>query len=132
TLFRSVFDETNPDNVTISQGGRIYKSTNGGTSWSDSSAGLESLHNVNDLIMKMVKNPLNPNQLTISSSGGIFTSLDNGANWEAINSSFAHNIAHSPSTGGYIVAMIHNSYASGLGLRLTNDGGEAWETVDPA
>lgn len=127
-----LFDETNPDNVTISQGGRIYKSTNGGTSWSDSSAGLESLHNVNDLIMKMVKNPLNPNQLTISSSGGIFTSLDNGANWEAINSSFAHNIAHSPYTDGYIVAMIHNSNASGFGLRFTKDGGETWETVDPA
>lgn len=126
------FDEINPDNVIISQGGRIYKSTDGGTSWNDSSTGLESLNNIDDLIMKMVKNPLNPNQLTISTSGGIFTSLDNGDNWEQIYPSFAHNIAHSPYHEGHIVATIHNSNASGFALRFTKDGGENWETVDSA
>src|SRR5690606_26474294 len=105
--------ETNSDQVMISQGGKIYTSSNGGATWNDSSAGLDSLDSVNDLIMKMIENPLNPNQLTIATSNGVFTSLDNGANWEVI-SSFAHNIAHSPYQDGHMVAAVHNSNASGF------------------
>lgn len=125
------FDEANSDNVTLSQGGKIYKSTDGGATWAETSLGLESLDGVYDLIMKMVQNPLNSNQFTISTSGGIFTSLDKGENWEQLTPSFAHNIAHSPYQDGHIVAAIHNSNASGFALRFSKDGGESWETVDP-
>ncbi|HLV24034.1 MAG TPA: T9SS type A sorting domain-containing protein, partial [Moheibacter sp.] len=126
------FDQTNPDHVVISQGGKIYKSTDGGTSWNDSSTGLESLNPTADLIMKMVKNPLNENQLTLATSGGIFTSIDNGENWEQISPLFAHNISHSTYHDGQMVAIVHNSNASGFALRYTEDGGQTWETVDPS
>src|SRR5690606_32631635 len=80
--------------------------------------------------MKMVKNPLNENQFTLATSGGIFTSVDNGENWEQISPLFAHNIAHSTYHDGQMVAVVHNSNASGFALRYTEDSGQTWETID--
>lgn len=125
------FVADNADHVILSQGGKIYKTTDAGENWVESSTGLESLDPNYDLVMKMVQNPLNTNQFTITTSGGIFTSTDNGENWEQISPLFAHNIGHSPYTDGHMVAVIHNSNASGFALRYTKDGGQTWETIDP-
>ncbi len=58
----------------------IFKSTNGGTSWTLS--GLTSVSRFYRLII----NPDNPNILIVSSTSGIYRSIDAGANWTLVSS----------------------------------------------
>jgi photosystem II stability/assembly factor-like uncharacterized protein len=60
--------------------GWLYKTTNGGTSWSLLNSGLPNF--ITDLAI----DPQNPNTLYAGSSFGVFRSVDGGANWNALNS----------------------------------------------
>lgn len=124
-----LFDSTNAQNVTVARGSRIHKTNDGGNSWELSSNGLETLHIDNDMIMKLVQNPINSNQYTIATNKGIFTSIDKGENWTQIHDQFAHNVAHSSVNDGHIVVATHSSDFTGFGLRYTKDGGNNWHEV---
>ncbi len=124
-----LFDSENSQNVTVAKGSRIHKSTNGGSSWTVSSNGLETLNINSDMIFKLTQNPLNPNQLSIATNKGIFTSVDNGANWTQLNNSFVHNMKHSTVTDGKIIAATHDSDASEFKLAYSKDGGETWINI---
>ena len=61
--------------------GWLYKTTNGGTSWSQMNAGLP-----ND-VTALAIDPQNPSTIYAGSGGsGVFKSTDGGANWNALNS----------------------------------------------
>lgn len=122
-------DPSNADNVMLAIGTWIYKSNDGGATWSDSSQGLESLIAFEDLILHLNQNPLNENQFTLATNRGIFTSVDGGETWEQKYNSLVHNIAHSTETDGHIVATTHNSQISSLAIVYSTDGGENWEVV---
>lgn len=111
------------------KGSRVHKTTNGGTSWTEISNGLSMLHADNDMIYKLVENPLNANQISITSNKGIFTTIDGGANWTRINNSFVHNLKHSTVTEGHIIAATHDSNDSEFGLRCSTDGGLTWTEI---
>ncbi len=121
--------ESNENTILIAQGARIYTSTDGGTTWSETSAGLESLNFNSDLIVKMDQNPFNIQELIIATSGGIFKSIDFGANWTLATPYFAHNIAFSTEVDGQIVGALHNSQISEFGLYSSVDGGETWDFI---
>src|SRR5690606_28914241 len=111
------------------QGARMYTSTDGGATWSETSTGLESLNFNSDLIVKLDQNPFNAQELIIATSGGIFKSIDFGANWTLATPYFAHNIAFSTEINGHIVGALHNSQISEFGLYSSTDGGATWEFI---
>ncbi len=124
-----LIDESNENRILIAQGARIYTSTDGGTTWSETSTGLESLGFDSDLIVKLDQNPFNAQELIIATSGGIFKSIDFGANWTLVNPDFAHNVAFSTEVDGQIVGALHNSQISEFGLYSSIDGGETWDFI---
>lgn len=126
------FDPENSDHITLVIGTWVYKSTDGGASWTNNSNGLENLVPYSDLIFTYVQNPLNPLQFTLASSQGIYTSTDGGATWQLLTSGFFHNVAHATEANGQLVAVTHNSVSTHLQIHYSTDFGNSWEIVDPA
>lgn len=121
------FDTANSNNIIATQGGRVYRSANGGVTWSNSSNGLDILHQDSDLIMKLIQNPSNPEHFTIATSKGIFRSSDNGETWEQIHTSFSNNIAYSGQT---IIATTCEIDGRQVEIVCSKDNGATWESID--
>ncbi|HRE76832.1 MAG TPA: T9SS type A sorting domain-containing protein [Flavobacterium sp.] len=114
----------------IALGSRIYKTTNNGQSWQISSNGLENALSLdNDIIFKIVANPLNQNQLSVATSQGIFTSYDNGDNWVQISTNLVEQIIHSPFNDGVIIAASLTRDYSVFNVFYTTNMGENWNSV---
>ena len=84
TLWASAIDT----NTTTSAPGHIYKTTNGGASWSDSSTGMTSA-DIRALLVDPT-DPANPIVYaagggTSGNPGGVFKSYDGGATWHSIS-----------------------------------------------
>lgn len=117
------------NNAVAARGSRVHKTTDGGTSWTEISTGLQTLNVNNDMIFKLVENPLNANQMTISSNKGIYTTTDGAANWTRINNTWAHNVKHSTVTDGHIVVATHDSQDTTFALRYSKDNGATWTNI---
>jgi len=124
------FDPDNPDNVMLMIGTWVYRSDNGGNTWTNSSEGLGLLVPYQDLIIGFSQNPLDEDQFTIGTNRGIFTSLDAGITWQQISDGIVHFVAHSTETNGHIVAATHNSSTSNYKLHYSTSGGTIWEVVE--
>lgn len=123
------FDSVNSGHVMLSAGTNVYKSTDGGSSWTLSSYGLEILDPGFDLILGFSKNSLNENQFSLATNLGIFTSLDGGTSWTSIYNGLVYELFHSTETDGHIVGIIYSSSISEFSLITSSDGGENWETI---
>lgn len=117
------------NNAVAAKGSRVHKTTNGGTSWTEISTGLETLNADSDIIFKLTDNPLNANQMSIASNKGIYTTTDGGANWTRINNTYAHNVKHSTVNNGHIMVATHDSDTSQFGLRYSKDSGATWTSI---
>lgn len=66
----------------------VFKTTDGGKTWTPSNAGLSSVATGSDepsaiyCIHKMTLHPSNPNKLFMQFHGGVYASEDGGANWQ--------------------------------------------------
>lgn len=130
-IFNIYFDPENSQNILLSQGGKMYRSSNGGNTWEESNNGLETLDPDSDIIIKLIENPLNENQITIATSKGVFTTLNNGETWNQILNKPAHNIKYSNQSEGQIIAVVHNSEVSQFGIMYSLHDGEDWEEINP-
>jgi len=67
-------------------GGGVFKSANGGASWSAVNSGLTSL-----AVLALAIDPATPTTLYAGTSGGgVFKSVNGGASWSAVNSGLAN------------------------------------------
>ncbi|XVJ57929.1 MAG: hypothetical protein HEQ23_00455 [Tepidisphaera sp.] len=120
---------TDPNTVYIAAAsGGVWKTTNGGTSWTPMSDGLSTLNSG-----AIVVHPADPNmvilgtgeQPTDSNGDGVFRSLDGGATWARIGtaaqvgSQIAEIAVHPTNTN-----IIH--VAGSRGYVRTTDGGATW------
>lgn len=124
------FDDAVSGKVMIAIGTHIYKTEDGGETWTNSSGGLEELVADVDLIIDLAVNPLNPDQFSISTNKGIFTSVDGGDNWTKIYENLVYKTYHSPVTEGHIVGIVLNSAISDFSLVYSSDAGETWEQLE--
>lgn len=77
-------DATNTNRIwathTTIGGGRVFQSTDGGSSWTDRSAGLPSLP------MNAVEvDPGNPNRVWVAADVGVYQSFNGGASWSSFS-----------------------------------------------
>lgn len=104
----------------------VYKSTNGGNTWTAANAGL-----TNTDILSLAIDPLTPSTLYVGVYGnGIFKSVDGGANW-AVQASqtlvFIDAIAIDPTNPKTIYAGADSSPG---GAFKSTDGGVSWQPVN--
>jgi len=81
TLYTGTWDGWTPS------GGSLYKSTNGGQSWSELNSGLPS-----SIVYSLVIDPVNPANVYSGSATGLFKSHDGGENWSEIDASLSNYI----------------------------------------
>ncbi|WP_415328389.1 T9SS type A sorting domain-containing protein [Chryseobacterium sp. MMS23-Vi53] len=120
-------NQNNSNEVLVTVGNRLFKTINGGTSWTEITAGLQGL-SLPNIALSLVQNPLNMNQYTMAASNGIYTSTDSGNTWTKIYDGMIHKVEHSTKQNGQIIA-ITNSYLDTLPrVVYTNDNGANWQT----
>src|SRR5207244_4086900 len=110
---------------------KLYKSTDSGATWTDTSA---SLPPVNDVAI----DPRNSDTLYASvgyagsRQAGIFKSTDGGATWIAVNSGpdtlFPYPLAIDPNGVLYVAGFLKST--QGAAIFKSTDGGASWSESD--
>ncbi len=104
---------------TATRGGGIFKSTDGGSSWSPKNNGLDYLY-IDDLVL----DPVNPDVLYAANGHGVFKSENQGENWTNTGIAVSTNcLAMDPSSPSIIYA------GTSAGLYKTIDGGATWQNA---
>ncbi len=134
--------ETNPGGGSITfGGGGIYRSTDGGASWTHMS---DSLMNNSSTISRLVVDPLDPRVLYAAVSGnlfvpggvrGIYKSTNGAASWTQVlappnATTGASDIAIDPTNPNKLFAGMWDHIRSPGARNYTGTGSGLWETLD--
>jgi photosystem II stability/assembly factor-like uncharacterized protein len=128
------------DDTSDASGG-VYKSTDGGATWSAAGGGLPAYQVADGRyggVQALAIDPKNPNTLyaanarNVAFGGGVFKSTDGALSWNPVNSGLLGGIFN----GAFITSLTVDPrnpgtiYASGMvGLFKSTDGGASWATV---
>ena len=96
----------------VSSGGGVWKSIDGGQTWFSSSTGMGD-----ELILRIVKDPLQPSRIIAAGKTGLYLSTDAGQNW---TKTF---------TGYFQDLVLNTNNNSGIAYAI-NQGGEFYRTTD--
>jgi hypothetical protein len=96
-------DYTNENTVYFGGLGKLYKSTNGGTTWAQTgNASFNTLiYNIKDIVMS----PINNQVLWFSSDKGLFRSSDGGTNWTLLMGGNWQEIEFKPANPSIMYAV---------------------------
>jgi len=101
--------------------GRLFKTTNNGTSWTDIT-GTTIQGYVYDLLI----DPSSPNKVYAANNVSVYRSTDKGASWRAANSGYpyGYKLLFDPKDYSTIYA-----YNCGLACYRSSDGGQTWSAL---
>jgi photosystem II stability/assembly factor-like uncharacterized protein len=125
TVASLVSDPTNASILYAGTSDGIYKSTDGGNTWTATS-------NQGNAALIVVIAPNNPNILYATlGNTGVQKSIDGGTNWTNITNNFGTptiilDLAVDPNDSNTVIAA---PYGNCLGIRKTTDGGVTWNAV---
>jgi len=105
-------DASDPSTVFagVQEGGGVFKSNNGGTTWAHSSTGLLSSFGNWRFVNVLAQDPTNPSTLYLSSQQSTYRSIDGGATWVVFNAGLSRGEAYglvTDSTGGAFIATVY-------------------------
>lgn len=138
TVYAVVSSRTFPFGFGLGKGGGVFKSTDGGGSWTPANSGLTNVE-------ALAIDPTNPNTLYAGTvPGGIFKSIDGGASWNSVNFTIASTditeLVVDPVNSGTVYAVARNHVfqksCSGIvngtdsGIFKTTDGGGSWVAMN--
>ncbi|HEY3026241.1 MAG TPA: hypothetical protein VGJ55_08845, partial [Pyrinomonadaceae bacterium] len=104
--------------------GSLYKSTNGGGSWTAINNGLPQ--NINGLYLNnLILDPLTPTTLYVRDNGGIYKSIDGGANWNLLT------IKIGPVGSALAIDLGNPNTLYVDGTFKSTDGGVTWNKSNP-
>ncbi|MCX6243706.1 MAG: BACON domain-containing carbohydrate-binding protein [Bacteroidetes bacterium] len=120
---------TNTNQILIGTGDRdagdapgmgVYKSTDGGTTWSVSNSGMGNL-----TVGMMIRHPSDPNMILAATAGGIYKSTDGGATWarKSANTNNYKDIKFKPGDPTIVYATENGKF-----YRSTNTG-DSWTQI---
>jgi len=112
--------------IYISKGDKVYKSTDGGSVWTEKSSGLGS-----DVITSMSVNPFDENEFIIAAGNNLYKSTDAAESWSLSGTGFSVNkVSFSPKTDGHIAAGIYdNDIVSFTNVIYSTDNGATWNEI---
>lgn len=119
-----VVDYSNTSKILIGSGDRdagdapglgVFKSLNGGTTWSASSTGMG-----NKTVGKIIQHPTNSSIYLAATSGGVYRSTDGGANWSLTASGNFKDICFKPNDPNIVYAA--KTSPSPMFYRSSNNG----------
>ncbi len=116
-------DPQNPTRMwAASFGSGVYRSTDGGATWTDHRAGL-----VNTFVRCLAVEPKHPDSVYCGTNDGVFLSTDGGVNWNRLLStaSSVRAIAIHPIKTGNVLAGTY-----GGGIYRSINGGSNWSQVN--
>ncbi|MCS3532668.1 T9SS type A sorting domain-containing protein [Chryseobacterium sp. JUb7] len=117
-------NQSNSNIAMVTIGNSIYKTTNGGSSWVETT--VQGL-NLPDYIISFSQNPLNVNQYTLATTNGIYTSTDSGNTWTKIYNGIISKVEHSTIQNGQIVALAKTTNNTPSKVIYSNDFGTTWQ-----
>ena len=120
-------DPQTPDTLYAGTDSGVYKSINGGTSWTAMNSGL-----TNDRVTALAIDPRTPDTLYTGTDSGVYKSTDGGMNWTAINkglpgTSAVSVLAIDPQTPNTLYAGTTGFW--GGGVYKTTNGGTSWTAI---
>jgi len=117
-----------PGEVAAGESFGIYKSTDGGKSWSAKNSGLEySTKNINCIAV----NPSNPDIVYIGTAhDGAFKTADGGESWVAANNGLMSLDVRSLAIDSGNPEVVYAGLGEGAGIFKTTNGGELWEGIN--
>ncbi len=116
-----VVDYANTSKILIGTGDRdagdapgmgVYKSMNGGLTWSDSKTGMN-----NQTVCRIIQHPTNSQIFLAATSGGVFRSTDGGSTWTNTKSGGFKDILFKPNDPNIVYAISGSSF-----FRSVNNG----------
>jgi len=116
-----IVDYSNPNRIFIGTGDRdagdapglgVYKSIDGGLTWSPSKTGMG-----NQTVGRMIQDPLNSSIILAATTSGIYRTTDAGNNWSLIISGVFKDIAFKPTDHTIVYATGNADF-----FRSTNNG----------
>jgi photosystem II stability/assembly factor-like uncharacterized protein len=109
--------------------GGVFKSTDGGASWSAVNTGLPAPDVLDVYALALSPGYASDHTLFAGTSGGAFKSTDGGASWSAVNTGLTYLVVGalvlSPS-----YATDHTLFAGSYGVYKSTDGGTSWNAVN--
>lgn len=128
-IFAIAIDPQNTSTIYVAtQLNQVYKSTNGGESWTPSSSGLPTSPS------KVTANALaiDPTNTSIvyagGSSGGVYKSTNGGASWQVTSQTVLNTVVDSVAVDPANPATVYAGTHGASVFRSTNGGG-AWEKI---
>ena len=122
-----IINHNNPDIIFIGSGDRdagdapglgVFKSTDGGLTWTESSTGMG-----NKTVGEMLQHPTNHQILLAATNGGIFRSTDLGNNWSLTQVGNFKDIDFKPNDPNIVYA------AAGADFYRSADNGVTWTQI---
>jgi photosystem II stability/assembly factor-like uncharacterized protein len=122
-------------------GDRVYKSTDGGETWTAPSAGMEDYFNWTVLPGSLAIDPQNPATLYAAMHHGVYKSTDGGASWRAATAGLplglddVRMLAFDPKKSATVYAACRGDVNGGGvfvvgGAYKSTDGGITWRAVN--
>jgi len=125
TIHSIIITPTAPDTLYVGTDGGVFKSTNGGGSWSAVNTGLTNLY-----IATLAVDPITPTILYAGTAAGVFKSTNYGGSWSAFNTGLPdwpriNALAIDPTTPNILYVG-----ESSTGVYKSINGGSNWNAVN--
>lgn len=101
TIYDVKISAINPDEVFFAANSRIYKTTNGGESWSE-------IYVVGEEVYQLLMHPANPDIIFCAANNGLYKSVDSGNSWTKLFSQKCWDIKFHPLNPGIVYLVKDN------------------------
>jgi photosystem II stability/assembly factor-like uncharacterized protein len=121
-------DPTNPDIVVFSAADEIWRSSNGGTTWSI--VGNTAFQALNIEVYQFNWHPTNNQIIYAGTNLGLYRSTDNGLNWSQVFNGECMSVEFKPGNPQIMYALRYNPVTQIADFYKSNDGGNTF-TIRP-
>ncbi|MFN5492681.1 MAG: WD40/YVTN/BNR-like repeat-containing protein [Bacteroidota bacterium] len=111
----------------------VYKSTNGGASWSPTGLGFQLTDGDDGLIRKIYVNRLNSNKLVACGTSGMYVSNDGGNQWTQTMDSLFWDLVEDPQQPNVLFAAtgwVKNANEGNAAIYKSTDYGNTWTILN--
>jgi len=130
-------DPTNPDVALFSSANEIFRTSDGGLTWSIT--GNSAFQALNISVWQFAFHPTNPSIVHAATNLGLYRSTDNGVNWTQVFANESMSVEYKIGNPSIVYALRYNTTRQIAEFYKSTDGGlsftvrlNGWFTVPPA